>query len=120
MFLIRPKPKQNKQKSSGPVTPVQRRQIRSVYSDQIILDNSVAKCECEIYLPEPTVKFGTVKGNFLYRDSGTLLWGKNCMVYLCKVPVPYSPSDTTLLLKDIGQENEVSDQSVFYQHKSSR
>ena len=94
-------------KQNSPAKPV--REVKSVYSDKIILENSLAQCECELFLPEPNVKFGTVHGNYLYRDSGTVLVGKNCIVYLCQIPIPYMPSETTLLLKDIGQENEVSD-----------
>ena len=90
------------------LSPKPQRQVKSVYSDQIILENSLAKCDCEIYLPEPSVKLGVIKGNYLLRESGTVLLGKICKVYLCLVPIPYSPSDNTLLVKDIGQDNEVS------------
>ena len=85
-----------------------RRQVKSVYSDQIILEDSLAKCECEIYLPEPSAILGIIKGNYLLRESGTVLLGKSCMVYLCSIPIPYSPLENTLLVKDIGQDNEVS------------
>ena len=84
------------------------REVKSVYSDQIILENSLAQCECELYLPEPNINLTTGQVSYLYRDSGTVMLGRNCLVYLCQIPVPYSPSETTLLLKDIGQENEVS------------
>ena len=90
------------------LSPTPQRQVKSVYSDEIILENSLAKCDCEIYLPEPSLKPGVLKGSFLLRESGTILLGKICRVYLCSMPIPYSPADNTLLVKDIGQDNEVS------------
>ena len=84
---------------------------QSFYSDQLIRDNSCARCGCELYLPYPSLDAIDTRGHLDVQGVGDEgpgpgpPLGKHCTVYLCEVPV--LDSNFVLTLEDTGQDAEV-------------